>query len=349
MHPPLAAPPGLALPAPWGMFELLLLPTFAAHLLVVNVVLGGTLIALFTPGRDRGAAVSLGGKLPTAVAVGVNLAIPPLLFASVLYGQYLYTAAVLSAAFWLSLFLVVMLAYALLYKAQPRLALSASKPALAVAAVLLAAASGILVNVSSLAVRPAAWMAYFDNPGGTILNFGDATFLPRWLHFVAASLAVAGLFLAILNRKAAARGDAAAGERARLGLAWFTRATMAQFALGPWYLFAQPRAVHWAFLGGDGLATAVLAIGVCLAGAALIQGLRGAVGGAAFFAVATACAMVAVRELARLASRAPVFSPASLPVAAQYGPFFMFLAACAAVGAAVAWAVCRYRGQAGRP
>ncbi|WP_428566288.1 MAG: hypothetical protein ACP59X_06055 [Solidesulfovibrio sp. DCME] len=349
MHPPLAVPPGLALPAPWGLFELFLLPTFAAHLLAVNVVLGGVLIALFTPGRDRGAAVSLGGKLPTAVAVGVNLAIPPLLFASVLYGRQLYTAAVLTATWWLSLFLVVMIAYALLYNAQPRLALSASKPALALAAGLLAAASLILVNVSSLAVRPAAWMGYFDNPGGTILNLGDATFLPRWLHFVAASLAVAGLFLAVLNRKAARRGDVAAGDRARLGLAWFTRATMAQFVLGPWYLFAQPRAVHWAFLGGDALATAVLAIGVCLAGAALIQGLKGSVGGAAVFAVATACAMVTVRELARLASLAPDYSPASLPVVPQYGPFFMFLAACAVVGAAVAWAVGSYRRQAGRP
>lgn len=346
MHPSYSAAPGLALPTPWGIFEVLLLVTFAAHLLVVNVALGGALIALFSPGPGRGAAVDLGKRLPTAVAIGVNLAIPPLLFASVLYGRYLYTAAILSAAVWLSLFLLVMIAYALFYRAQPRLDALASRPALIAAAILLVAASAVLVNVSSLAVRPAAWMAYFDNPSGTLLNFGDATFFPRWLHFLAASLAVAGLFLALLNRKAAS-GDAAAARRA-LGLKWFTRATLAQFLLGPWYLLSMPRQVHWQFLGGGTLDTAILVLGVCLAGAALLQGLKGSAGAAAFFVAATACAMVTVRELARQAYLAPEFSPASLPLRAQWGPFVMFLAAFAGVAVAVVWIVAVYRRQAGR-
>ncbi|WP_300154351.1 hypothetical protein [Solidesulfovibrio sp.] len=348
MHPPVSPAPGLALPSPWGIFEVLLLVTFAAHLLAVNVALGGTLIALLTPGRDRGAALSLGGKLPTTVAIAVNLAIPPLLFASVLYGQYLYSAAVLTAATWLSLFMVVMIAYALLYYAQPRLALAASRPAVLAAACLLLAASLILVNVSTLAVRPAAWMAYFDNPGGTVLNFADATFLPRWLHFVTASLAVAGLFLAVISRKAAAAGDAAGLARKRLGLAWFTRATMVQFLVGLWFLFSLPREVHFAFLGGDGLATAALLVGVLLAGAALVQGVQGRVGPAAWFAVASVAAMVAVRELVRLLTLAPAYSPAALPTLPQYGPFFMFLAAFAGSAAVAVWAVGCFRRRAGR-
>lgn len=347
MHPSYSAAPGLVLPSPWGIFEVLLLVTFAAHLLVVNVALGGALIALFSPGPGRGAAVALGKRLLTAVAIGVNLAIPPLLFASVLYGRYLYTAAVLSAAVWLSLFMLVMIAYALFYRAQPRLDSPASRPALTAAAILLVAASAVLVNASSLAVRPAAWMAYFDNPSGTILNFGDATFFPRWLHFLAASLAVAGLFLALLNRKAAS-GDAAAAARKALGLRWFIRATMAQFLLGPWYLLSMPRPVHWAFLGGSTLDTALLVLGVCLAGAALLQGLKGSAGAAAFFVAATVCAMVTIRELARQAYLAPEFSPASLPTQVQWGPFFMFLAAFAAVAAATVWVVAVYRRQTGR-
>lgn len=348
MHPALSAPPGLALTSPWGFFEILLLVTFAAHLLVVNVALGGVLIALFSPGPGRGAAVDLGKRLPTSVAIGVNLAIPPLLFASVLYGRFLYTAATLSAAIWLPLFLVVMLAYALFYRVQPRLATAAARPALAVAAGLLLAASAILVNVSSLAVRPAVWMAYFDNPGGTILNWRDATFLPRWLHFIAASLVVSGLFLALLNRKAAVAGDAAAQARQRLGLTWFTLALLAQFVLGSWYLFSMPATVTKGFLGGKALDTAVLTLGVLLVVAALVQGRKGAVGGATLCVVATACVMVTLRELARLAYLAPDFSPAALPVAAQTGPFLLFLASGLFVGAAVVWAVAVYRRQAGR-
>jgi len=348
MHPTLSPAPGMALPSPWGIFEILLLVTLAAHLLAVNVAFGGTLLALISPGATRDAATALGRKLPTTVAVAVNLAIPPLLFASVLYGQHLYSAAVLSAVTWLTLFMAVMLAYALLYYAQPRLALAASRPALLVAACLLLAASLILVNVSTLSIRPAAWMAYFDNPSGTILNFSDATFWPRWLHFVTASLAVAGLFLAFAGGRGAAAGGGAAAARKRLGLNWFTRATMAQFVVGLWFLFSLPHETRFAFLGGDGLATGMLLAGVCLAGAALIQGVRGRTGAAALFTMAAILAMVVVREFVRMFALAPEYSPARLPVAAQYGPFVMFLIACAGVAAVVFWAVGCYRRQAGK-
>ena len=348
MHPSLPIPAGSALPAPWGLFELLLLVTFAAHLLVMNVALGGTLLALFTPGRNRGAARFLAGRLPTSVAVTVNLGVPPLLFASVLYGQYLYTAAILSAVTWLSLCMVVMVAYALLYVFQPRAAAPGSGLLAALAAVLLLAASLILVNVATLSLRPEAWMAYFDQPGGTILNGGDRTFLPRWLHFVTASLAVGGLFLALANRRAARDGDAGAGARLGLGLGWFVWATLAQAAVGLWFLFSLPENIRLLFLGGDGLHTAVLVAGVGLAGASLVQALRGAPGRTAVFAVATVLAMVILRDLVRRACLAPYFLPESLPVVPQYGPFFMFLGSFLASGAAIVWVVRAYNRPAGR-
>lgn len=348
MHPSLVAPPGLALPAPWGLFELLLLVTFAAHLLVMNVALGGSLLLVFAPGPDRGAAVALGKRLPTAVAITVNLGIAPLLFASVLYGRYLYTAAVLSAAVWLSLFMVVMIAYALLYRVQPRLAEAGSRLLSGSAACLLLVASLILVNVSTLSVRPDAWKAYFDSPGGAILNLSDPTFFPRWLHFVTASLAVAGLFLAVVNRKAAARGEAAAMTRLRTGMAWFTRATMTQLVLGLWFLAAMPLAVRSRFLGGSGLFTVVLLLGIVLGLGALWAGFKQKVGIASGLVVATVVTMVGIRELARQAFLAPEFSPAALPVQGQYGPFVMFLISLGVVTAATVWCVAAYRRQAGR-
>jgi hypothetical protein len=348
MHPSLTVPPGLALPLPSGIFEILLLVTFAAHLLVMNVALGGTLLLFLAPGADRGAAVALGKRLPTTVAITVNLGIPPLLFATVLYGRYLYTAAVLSAAVWLSLFLVVMIAYALLYRAQPRLAEKGATAIVVLAACLLLVASFILVNVSTLSVRPEAWKAYFDHPGGTIINFGDPTFFPRWLHFVTASLAVAGLFLALVSRKAAAAGDAGAAARMRSGLWWFTRATMVQFALGLWFLFALPGGVLRRFMGGSGLDTLALLLAVVLAVFALLAGLKAKIGRTVGFVVATVCAMTVVRELARRAYLAPDFSPASLPVLAQWGPFVMFAASFVVCAGIVVWMVSAYRRQAGR-
>jgi hypothetical protein len=351
MHPSLLILAGSALPAPWGLFELLLCVTFTAHLLVMNVALGGTLLALLSPGQGRGVVGDLAKRLPTSVAITVNLGVPPLLFASVLYGQYLYTAAILTAVTWLSLFVVVMAAYALLYLLQSRAtgsgAGNGSLP-LALAALLLLAASVILVNVSTLSLRPESWKAYFEHPGGTIINWEDPTLLPRWLHFVVASLAVGGLFVALTNRKAAGRGDAAAKDRVRLGLAWFNRATLAQVVVGLWFLFALPEDVGLLFLGGEPFYTAALLIGVALAGASLVQGFKGAIGRATLFIVATVLVMVVVRELARRAFLAPYFLPEFLPVLPQYGPFVMFLGSFLVVSGIIAWVVVAYRRTAGR-
>lgn len=338
---------GSAITAPWGVFEILLLVTFAAHLLVMNVALGGALLAFFLPGPDRKTAGVLAGKLPTSVAVTVNLGIPPLLFASVLYGQYLYTAAILSAVTWVSFFLVVMLAYALLYRFQPRALTPGAAWLAALAAGLLLAASAIMTNVATLSVRPEAWKAAAI-PGGTLFNWADPTFFPRWLHFVLASLAVAGLFLALVSRRAAGRGDAAARERERAGLAVFTRATLAQIAVGGLFLWTLPEAVRGLFLGGDPGATSVLALGLVLAGMAVWQGWRGAAARTAAYAVATVCFMTVVRELARRAELAPHFAPGDLPVVFQAGPFVLFVVSAVVVAGGIAWVVAVYRRAAGR-
>lgn len=339
--------PGTAITGPWWFFDLLLVGAFAAHILLVNVALGGTLLALFSPGRSRAVAVDLAGRLPIAVAAAVNLAIPPLLFATVLYGQYLYTAAILSAVPWLSLFLVVMSAYALLYVFAPRAARPGSGLVAAGAAALLLAASLILVNVSLLSVRPELWKTAIDQPGGLVLSVGDMTFLPRWLHFVTATLAVGGLSLALFSSKAA-HSRAEAADRVRLGLRWFLIATLVQIPVGLWFLLSLPRGVMERFFGGDALATLAFLLGLGLAAAALLNAFRGRVGRAAFFTAATVLAMATVRDQARQAYLAPAFTPESLPAAVQVGPIVMFLACLAVTAVAVVWAVQCYRRSAQR-
>lgn len=343
MSPSLPVLPGAALPAPWGLFEVLLLATFAAHLLVMNLALGGTLLALFTPGPGRGLAVGLARPLPTAVAVTVNLGVPPLLFASVLYGQYLYSAAIFSAVAWLSFFLLVMVAYGLLYRFQSRAERPGASGLALAAGLLLLAASLVMVNVASLAVTPGAWSAAGSWPEGFLLNLADPTLLPRWLHFVLASLAVAGLFLALVKARAAARGDAAAKALRGLGLAWFGRASLVQLLVGAWFLLTLPRGVARLFMGVDALATGTLLLGIVLSVAAVIAAWRRAPGLAAVCLVAAVCVMVGVRELVRRACLAPYFLPESLAVAPQYGPFVMFALSLLAVAVLVVWMVAAHR------
>ena len=171
-----------------------------------------TLLACCTPGPRRGAAGALAGLLPTAVAITVNLGVPPLLFASVLYGQYLYTAAILSARTWVSFFLLVMVAYGLLYRFQPRVQTAGAGLLSGLAAMLLLGASLVMINIATLSIRPVAWNVAAAMPTGGFLNLADPTFLPRWLHFVLASLALAGLFLALIKSRAAGQGDDDARE-----------------------------------------------------------------------------------------------------------------------------------------
>ena len=340
--------PGMAVTGPPGLFEALLVAAFAAHLLLVNAALGGALLALFSPGPGRATAAELAKRLPIAVAAAVNLAIPPLLFASVLYGQYLYTAAIFSAAPWLALFMVVMIAYALLYVFQARASRPGAGWIAAVAAALLLAASLTLVNVSVLAIRPDLWPAAAAQTGGTTLAVGDPTFLPRWLHFVVASLAVGGLSLALFSKKAAGSEAEAAGRK-RLGLRWFMAATLAQIPVGLWFLLSLPRPILERFFGGQPLLTVAFIGGLGLAAAALVSAFRGSAGRAAFLTAVAVGAMAVVREQVRQAYLAPHFSLDSLSVATQVGPIVMFLACLAAVAAAAIWAISSFRraGQRG--
>jgi hypothetical protein len=48
------------------------------------------------------AADMVSHRLPTVMALLINLGVPPLLFAQVLYGRALYTSSVLIGAYWIS-------------------------------------------------------------------------------------------------------------------------------------------------------------------------------------------------------------------------------------------------------
>ena len=54
-------------------------------------------------------------RLPTVMAFVINLGIPPLLFAQVLYGRALYTSSVLIGTYWISVILLLMASYYGLY------------------------------------------------------------------------------------------------------------------------------------------------------------------------------------------------------------------------------------------
>lgn len=337
MNPAALVPLADPLSAPAWLLEALSLLTFTAHLLLMNATFGGAAVTLVERLRAKGTAAPDGFAklLPTGLALTVNLGVPPLLFAQLLYGQYLYPSAILAAFYWLSVAGLAMLAYYGLYLNVAR---SDSPPAanlaLAVSVLLLACAGFVFSNVMTLMLSPERWRAWFRNDAGTLLNLGDPTLLPRWLHFMAAALAMGGLARALWHDRRSAI-DPAARQAVERGLGWFNWATLAQIVLGGWFFASLPRSVQAVFLGDDLLAGAALALGLFGTVAALAMSVRGRPSPTALAAALVVLLMVAVRTKVRDAYLAATHAPG--PVHTQIGPLVLFLLALVGTLLLVAW------------
>ncbi len=201
----------------------------------------------------------------------------------------------------------------------------------------------VLVNV--LQLTPPRWEAVATAAGAV---FRDPTVLPRYLHFVLASLAVAGMFLAVLAVERGSRTpDPFFGWLARRGLLWAVVTTALQMIDGFWFLFALPKELLIALVGGQAWPTLHLALGMGLGFLALIllSGLReperqrtlvrftaGVVG-------VTIFAMIGLREVVRAMYLSPAIRLRELPRATQLDLTILFVVLFVLGLATVAWMV----------
>jgi len=292
------------LPGPPWLFHALWLLTFLIHLLLVDVVLGGTILAAIAAWRMRGTAVAAGGgaartfahgetaRLFTgintwAISLAITFGIAPLLFVQVILGRFFYAATVLAGWAWFSILIFLTAAYYLNYIAKARLRAGRGVfPILAAQSLCFLAIAAIQVAVNLLHAQPGRWERAADQAWSAVT---DPSFVPRYLHFVVAAVGMSGALLAriAVARAGAARGGAgahaaAAGDEstgappggsldamARFGIRAALVATGAQLAGGFWLLFSIPREVLLAFFREGALTGVPLLIGVA-AGAALL-------------------------------------------------------------------------------
>jgi len=98
----------------------------ALHFVAVEMLLGGLLLAVLLS-LYRGspeslvAARALARRLTVVMTFVINLGVPPLLFAQVLYGRALYTSSVLIGLYWISIIAILTFTYWLLYQFTARL------------------------------------------------------------------------------------------------------------------------------------------------------------------------------------------------------------------------------------
>ena len=95
----------IPLPAPIWLFKLLHIVTLALHFVAMQVLVGGLLIAVLlnlmgSSDSARTAAAAIARRLTIVMTYVINLGVPPLLFAQVLYGRAIYTSSVMIGLRW---------------------------------------------------------------------------------------------------------------------------------------------------------------------------------------------------------------------------------------------------------
>jgi len=317
------------IPAPAWLFLVLDLVTFLLHIMVINVVLGGSLLMLFARfgKKDMRASGNIFGvlinKIPTSVALGVNLGVAPLLFLQVIYGHLFYSSSILMGVYWILVIPLLIIAYysAYVHAKNEKLA----RIAILITSLLLMYIGFMQVNNLSLMTQPEKWAAYFENRGGTILNVDDPTFIPRYLHFLTASVAIAGLFTALVWSIRTRKNPDAGKNNIANGLRIFGYATVVQVVVGLWFLMAIPSDFILQFMGGNLLFSVVLLVGFLSGIGAIVTAFLGKLRPTVMQLIITMITMIITRQNLRTLYLEEKFQLESLQLAPQYGVLILFL------------------------
>ena len=197
----------IPIPAPVWLMKTLSLLTLTLHFFAVHILIGSLLAVgyFMLRGKKTGdpaalsAAAVLGRRLPIVMTYVINLGVPPLLFAQVLYGRALYTSSVLMGALWISVVFILMACYWLLYRISDLTHQSKSAIWQTLAALALAGVVGQFFSFNmTLMLRPEVWPAmYAHSPSGLQVPPHDPTVMPRWFFTMVGGLVGGGLWVAL--------------------------------------------------------------------------------------------------------------------------------------------------------
>lgn len=203
------SPDVLGIPSPPLIFHLLSILTFVLHLIFMNFVLGGTIVVAVNEwllgqnplvGRANGLMIRV---MPVALSLAITMGVAPLLFVQVLYGNFFYIANILMGFFWLSIIGLVMAGFYTIYYLIARRPASerasrATRIGIFINAFLFLIVAFIYTNNAILTENPQYWRDIYSGQRWIVVP--DFSLWPRYLHIVAGSIAVAGIWCAIIGR-----------------------------------------------------------------------------------------------------------------------------------------------------
>ncbi len=342
MDPATLLPIADAMPVNWLWFQVFLTTTTFLHLVAMNIMLGSGFIAFVAPlaGGQQMHPLSrtVAGTLPYSIAFTINFGVAPLLFIQTLYGQFFYTSTVLMAVFWLAIFMLLIVSYYSVYLFNIRYDKTGhNSMVLGLTVSLLLVVAFVFSNNISLMQRPASWLAYFQNRSGMLLALDDIALIPRYLHFMLASLSVGGLAIAVYYEFKRRHGAEDVERWITYGCNWFSVSSLINFMVGFWFLSrvygtvinpADPAGkVFFLFVIGGIIS---IAIGVINAQVQRVYQ-------AAAWVMATIFFMTMAREILRNIYLQDYVNLTELPVVSQYSPLLVFLIVLAGAGGLIYW------------
>jgi hypothetical protein len=331
MDPAYLIPSPDPIPVPWGWFQFFLILTFVLHLLFMNTMLGTGIIAFVShlkrPKKEPPLTGDISKKLPYTIAFTVNMGVAPLLFMQVIYGHFFYVSSVLMAVYWISIIALLLIAYysAYIYDFKYETLGAAGALFIGVTVLILLFIGFLFTNNLTLMLHPEIWKEYFQKPGGTLLNLSDSTLIPRYLHFVTASVALGGLFIALLARFNSLKGVEEKNHQQDTGMKWFCYATLVQIIIGLWFLISLPSNITILFMGGSPFHSVVFLAGIAGVVLSLVFGFKKLLLPSTVSVIGTVIFMVIMRDLVRKAYLEPYFSLSTLKVIPQFSPLILFL------------------------
>lgn len=332
------------------LLDLLLLFAFLLHLLAVNVVVGGGVVAAWAawtgrrvtrdgaegPGGSwqRTLSVDLGRFLPIAALVAVVLGIVPLLLLQRRYGPLLPTVLILLPAAWLT---IVALAAAGYFGHGPAATTKVARAVRWASVAVVLATAWIVTADISLTSRPDLFAALSRGDWSVHAQMGGADVWPRFSHFLVGSLALAGMTVGVFGEIRSRSGDALGVAMREWGVRIFVGASVVQLAVGLWYLWSLPAEVTELLLDTNAPDALLLAAGISFGIIAILAARRSLLLAGLALAVCLSD-MVMVRQRVRTLTLEPYVQNA-LPAGYQ-GAMLVALVAFALVAAGLlAWVV----------
>lgn len=273
----------LVIPGNIAFFEWLIVISFLLHIIFVNITVGSSALAVFQELRGIRRRSQLHDQLASQLAhhtsvlksIAVVLGVAPLLLISVIYTQYFYPSTILIGKAWLSLLLILILAFLLLYLYKFTWNKWTHVHYKRIHVLIGASGSLLLLFVPLIFIVNVVSMLYPEMWAESKGFFHALTYYPqiwqRYFHFILASFALAGFYIYFWNQRLSLRENTSGSSKddlhelgKRLGLNVLILSTALQFVTGFWLLMQFEPEIRLLYIGEDLLLTGLLVVSLIL-------------------------------------------------------------------------------------